>query len=112
MALRTRLATTRRARWGTVVSPTKVARSNEAEARMMVPQRLPASRDAVEKRAVAKARARPTMARRNRIQICGKRMVFRKEGTRSRVIVSLAEMDLPIRIAPRDAATSIGLSGE
>jgi len=84
-----------------VVSPTKVARSNEAEARMMVPQRLPASRDAVEKRAAAKASVRPTRASRNRIQIWDSPIVFRKDdGDEGRVRVSLAEMALLSRMAP------------
>ena len=70
MASRTRLATTRRARYGTVVRPTKVASRSAADARMTVPQTLPASRDTVENNAAAKARVSPTIASRNRTHTC------------------------------------------
>ena len=68
MAPRTRLATTRRAKYGTVVSPTKVASSSASDARNTVPQTLPASRETVEKRAAPKASNRPARASRNRTQ--------------------------------------------
>src|SRR5438477_593949 len=47
------------------MSPTNAASRSEAEARMMVVQRLPASRDTVENSAVAKAKPRPISASRN-----------------------------------------------
>src|SRR5271165_2614784 len=63
-----RSTATRRARNGTLTSPTKVASTSEVEARMMVAQRLPASRDTVEKSAAAKASPSPTSASRNLTQ--------------------------------------------
>ncbi len=47
-----------------------MASNKAADARMTVPQTLPDSRATVEKSAVAKASARPTMANRNRTQTC------------------------------------------
>src|ERR1700704_3985090 len=68
MASRSRAATTRRARYGTVVSPTMVASRRAAEARITVVQTLPDSRATVEKRAAEKARISPTIATRKRTQ--------------------------------------------
>src|SRR5882672_6072949 len=66
MASRTRAATTRRARYGTVVNPTIVASRRAAEARITVVQTLPDSRATVEKRAAVKASIKPTIATKNR----------------------------------------------
>src|ERR1700730_11682445 len=63
-----RTTATRRARYGTVTSPTKEASTSEVEARITVAHRLPASRETVEKSAVAKAIPRPTRASRNLTQ--------------------------------------------
>src|SRR5581483_8764064 len=51
-----------------VINPTRVARTSEVEARITVAQRFPASREMVENRAEAKARARPTRDSRNLTQ--------------------------------------------
>src|SRR2546421_13111142 len=56
---------TRRARYGTVISPTSVASNRETEARMTAAHTFPASRDTVEKSAAANAIPKPTSARKN-----------------------------------------------
>src|ERR1700721_2650429 len=63
-----RSAATRRARYGTVTSPTKVASTSEVDARITVAQTLPASRETVEKSAEPKAKPRPTSASKNLTQ--------------------------------------------
>src|SRR5215831_1577987 len=67
-ASRTRVASTRRARYGTVARPTKVASKRATEARITVASTFPESRDAVEKIAAAKANARPKAAAKKRSQ--------------------------------------------
>src|SRR5208283_706571 len=71
MASRSRAATTRRARYGTVVRPTNVASRRAADARTIVPQTLPDSRETVENSAAANASTRPTIATRKRTQTSG-----------------------------------------
>lgn len=66
-----RAAAARRARYGTVVSPTMVASTRAAEARMSVAQRLPDSRETVENSAAANARKSPTIASKNRTHTSG-----------------------------------------
>ena len=53
-----------------MVRPTKVASNNAADAKMIVPQRLPDSPRIVENSAAPKASISPTMANRNRTHIC------------------------------------------
>src|ERR1700686_3926544 len=63
-----RSTATRRARYGTVTSPTNVASTSDVEARITVAQTLPASRETVENNADAKATPKPTSASRNLTQ--------------------------------------------
>src|ERR1700693_5294165 len=63
-----RSTATRRAKYGTVTKPTKVARTSEVEARITVAQTLPASRETVEKSAEPKAKPKPKSASRNLTQ--------------------------------------------
>src|ERR1700675_4612431 len=63
-----RSTATRRAKYGTVTKPTKVARTSEVEARITVAQTLPASREIVEKSAEPKASPRPRSASKNLTQ--------------------------------------------
>src|SRR5215470_2861634 len=84
-ASRRRDATTRLARYGTVMTPTAPARSNAVEANSAVAATLPDSRAMVERMAAIKAKPKPRSAIRNRSQASASMLArtdFRVVGSR------------------------------